>query len=182
MPRFSCCLRPPGLPGLWKSEGQSQGAGGRTGGISSGGAGFIGGWVAPRRSASGTWRSTRPRGVRRPIDVLGALPSAAWAPRFFAPRALAHVGGFKCRFGRSACPHAHTALQQCTRPLPPSPESKPPPGKYIIDPRTMGALQKHAVVLHPLPRVDEVGARFLLACWFHVLSLGWLLQTQGERK
>ena len=35
----------------------------------------------------------------------------------------------------------------------------PPAGKYIIDPRTMGALQKHAVVLHPLPRVDEVGGK-----------------------
>ncbi|KAI8472341.1 MAG: Aspartate/ornithine carbamoyltransferase [Monoraphidium minutum] len=29
-------------------------------------------------------------------------------------------------------------------------------GKYIIDARTMSALPKHAVVLHPLPRVDEI--------------------------
>lgn len=29
-------------------------------------------------------------------------------------------------------------------------------GKYIIDAKTLGALKKHAVVLHPLPRVDEI--------------------------
>ena len=29
-------------------------------------------------------------------------------------------------------------------------------GKYIIDRTIMDIMQKHAVVLHPLPRVDEV--------------------------
>jgi len=31
-----------------------------------------------------------------------------------------------------------------------------PPGKYVIDARTMRALKERAVVLHPLPRVDEI--------------------------
>lgn len=31
-------------------------------------------------------------------------------------------------------------------------------GKYIIDEGIMKIMQKHAVVMHPLPRVDEVGA------------------------
>ncbi len=30
-------------------------------------------------------------------------------------------------------------------------------GKYIINADTMKLLQKEAVVMHPLPRVDEVG-------------------------
>jgi len=29
-------------------------------------------------------------------------------------------------------------------------------GKYIIDKAIMDIMQKHSVVLHPLPRVDEV--------------------------
>ena len=29
-------------------------------------------------------------------------------------------------------------------------------GKYIIDTNIMNIMQKHAVVMHPLPRVDEV--------------------------
>lgn len=50
------------------------------------------------------------------------------------------------RFARPPQPGPH---------LPP-PLARGPPGKYIIDAATMRALQKHAVVLHPLPRVDEV--------------------------
>ncbi len=30
-------------------------------------------------------------------------------------------------------------------------------GKYIIDADILKRMQKHAVVMHPLPRVDEVG-------------------------
>ena len=30
-------------------------------------------------------------------------------------------------------------------------------GKYIIDNETMKILPKHSVIMHPLPRVDEVG-------------------------
>lgn len=43
-----------------------------------------------------------------------------------------------------------------------TPPHKHPPhthtrtGKYIIDAKTLGALKKRAVVLHPLPRVDEI--------------------------
>ncbi|ERN16025.1 hypothetical protein AMTRI_Chr11g151870 [Amborella trichopoda] len=29
-------------------------------------------------------------------------------------------------------------------------------GKYIVDKKVMGVLQKHAVILHPLPRLDEI--------------------------
>lgn len=29
-------------------------------------------------------------------------------------------------------------------------------GKYIIDWNILGVMQKHAVVMHPLPRLDEV--------------------------
>ncbi len=29
-------------------------------------------------------------------------------------------------------------------------------GKYIIDPSIMAAMRRDSVVLHPLPRVDEV--------------------------
>lgn len=29
-------------------------------------------------------------------------------------------------------------------------------GKYIVDRRVLEVMQKHAVVLHPLPRLDEV--------------------------
>lgn len=32
-------------------------------------------------------------------------------------------------------------------------------GKYIIDPTIMSIMQKQAVVMHPLPRVDEVRPR-----------------------
>jgi len=35
-------------------------------------------------------------------------------------------------------------------------------GKYIITRELMESMQKHAVVLHPLPRVDEVSLLFLL--------------------
>lgn len=29
-------------------------------------------------------------------------------------------------------------------------------GKYIVDQHILNAMQKHAVVMHPLPRLDEV--------------------------
>lgn len=32
-------------------------------------------------------------------------------------------------------------------------------GKYIVDQCTLDVMQKHAVVMHPLPRLDEVFAR-----------------------
>lgn len=31
-------------------------------------------------------------------------------------------------------------------------------GKYIVDKDVMNAMQKHAVVMHPLPRLDEVSS------------------------
>lgn len=31
-------------------------------------------------------------------------------------------------------------------------------GKYIVDKGVLNAMQKHAVVMHPLPRLDEVHA------------------------
>lgn len=42
-------------------------------------------------------------------------------------------------------------------------------GKYIVDHRVLEVMQKHAVVMHPLPRLDEVcDAMFLilLAIWY----------------
>lgn len=29
-------------------------------------------------------------------------------------------------------------------------------GKYIVDKKVLGVLPKHAVIMHPLPRLDEV--------------------------
>lgn len=36
-------------------------------------------------------------------------------------------------------------------------------GKYIVDASVMKVLQKHAVIMHPLPRLDEVS-------WMHCIS------------
>ena len=36
-------------------------------------------------------------------------------------------------------------------------------GKYIVDTSVMKVLQKHAVIMHPLPRLDEVS-------WMHCIS------------
>lgn len=33
-------------------------------------------------------------------------------------------------------------------------------GKYIVDQNVLDVMQKHAVVMHPLPRLDEVGFVF----------------------
>jgi aspartate carbamoyltransferase catalytic subunit len=38
-------------------------------------------------------------------------------------------------------------------------------GKYIIDANVMKQLRKDAVVLHPLPRVDEVSVGVRLSCY-----------------
>ena len=65
--------------------------------------------------------------------------------------------------------------------------SRPPSaGKYIIDKELMKILQPHAVVMHPLPRVDEVSTRggggggghtligLLLHCYYSAPS--WLAE------
>jgi hypothetical protein len=37
-------------------------------------------------------------------------------------------------------------------------------GKYIVDPKVMSVLPEHGVVLHPLPRLDEVRRFCFLLC------------------
>lgn len=37
-------------------------------------------------------------------------------------------------------------------------------GKYIVDPKVMSVLPEHGVVLHPLPRLDEVRRFCILLC------------------
>ena len=37
-------------------------------------------------------------------------------------------------------------------------------GKYIIDKNTMQILSKSAVIMHPLPRVDEVSLQPVIVC------------------
>lgn len=34
-------------------------------------------------------------------------------------------------------------------------------GKYIVDKAVLGVMQKHAVIMHPLPRLDEVRSLML---------------------
>ena len=45
-------------------------------------------------------------------------------------------------------------------------------GKYIVDKRVMDALSPNAVIMHPLPRLDEVSCiqlhRKLILCFLHV--------------
>lgn len=36
-------------------------------------------------------------------------------------------------------------------------------GKYIVDSHILSAMQNHAVVMHPLPRLDEVSKPLLLS-------------------
>lgn len=47
-------------------------------------------------------------------------------------------------------------------------------GKYIVDEKVMAVLPKHAVVMHPLPRLDEVRLPPVFVC-VH----GWLLRFQA---
>lgn len=35
-------------------------------------------------------------------------------------------------------------------------------GKYIVDGAVLGVMQKHAVIMHPLPRLDEVSLFYFL--------------------
>ena len=45
-------------------------------------------------------------------------------------------------------------------------------GKYIVDQDVLNVMQKHAVVMHPLPRLDEVWLQtnyFLLLSWMKYL-------------
>lgn len=39
-------------------------------------------------------------------------------------------------------------------------------GKYIVDRDVLNAMQKHAVVMHPLPRLDEVELKFFVRLLF----------------
>lgn len=64
-------------------------------------------------------------------------------------------------------------------------------GKYILDPKVMGVLPEHGVVLHPLPRLDEVRKfcfLFLCEClirWLFYIALGGrdvcLYEMHGDR-
>jgi aspartate carbamoyltransferase catalytic subunit len=42
-------------------------------------------------------------------------------------------------------------------------------GKYIVDSKVMDVLPKHGVVLHPLPRLDEVSSNSTLLRCVHYL-------------
>lgn len=42
-------------------------------------------------------------------------------------------------------------------------------GKYIVDLGVLNAMQKHAVVMHPLPRLDEV--KFCYIVWHVIPSI-----------
>lgn len=44
-------------------------------------------------------------------------------------------------------------------------------GKYIVDLDVLDVMQKHAVVLHPLPRLDEVGLGLLFCYYFAIFFL-----------
>lgn len=43
-------------------------------------------------------------------------------------------------------------------------------GKYIVDRNVLGVLPKDAIVMHPLPRLDEVGD-CLFVCLFSYFSI-----------
>ena len=90
---------------------------------------------------------------------------------------LAHgVSGRRAPAVGACTLHRELPVQhQATHPTPfASPNvDGPAPGKYIIDRHTMAAMRRDAVVLHPLPRVDEVRVRLasLLCCSCVRLSL-----------
>lgn len=55
-------------------------------------------------------------------------------------------------------------------------------GKYIVDQKVLDVMQKHAVIMHPLPRLDEVGfpsnSSLVLPPYIKILSLysdSWVL-------
>ena len=65
------------------------------------------------------------------VGVCGRAEPQARDPSLSTPRSSSHPRRPPCNTRRAA-------------------------GKYVIDAKTLGALKKRAVVLHPLPRVDEI--------------------------
>lgn len=49
-------------------------------------------------------------------------------------------------------------------------------GKYIVDKKVLDVLPKHAVIMHPLPRLDEVHPLCLkkIPSWFVEKKCPWL--------
>lgn len=45
-------------------------------------------------------------------------------------------------------------------------------GKYIVNSKVMDVLPKHGVVLHPLPRLDEVSSKTTLFHYIHQFHFG----------